>query len=299
MKRSFKVVLASLATAGVIALSGCGTVVRTGQDYQAIHYTGGDYSKQQFADCVGPGDRRRDGMGDADYYYPAGERTFQFDGTDAPPIAIQTSDSQEVTVSGFITFRFTDDCAILRKFHEDKGLKQKAYFTLADSETNSIDYKSDGWGDFLTTYFQTPARDAMNAQSLKYGWKPLYSDPATQSKFREDAVKNLPAAINAAVGNGVISIVGIQTLPPQPSDALKQTLVDVEKAKSEARAETERANAQKTAQEAKNQLIKKQFEGTKECIKVLTKDQCTTLELANRGDVKFYPYGSNLNLPNN
>ena len=164
MKHIIKGALAAIGVAVVLATSACGTVVKTGQDYQAVHYQDGEFSKQTFKDCVGTGERRRDGLGDVDYYYPAGERTFEFDGTDSEPIKIQTKDTQEVSVSGFITFRLTDNCDILRKFHEDKGLKKAAYFTK-DGEN----YKSDGWGDFLKTYFAIPTRAALNSESLKYG----------------------------------------------------------------------------------------------------------------------------------
>lgn len=296
MKRILNKIVIAAGAAALLATTACGTVARTGQDFQAVHYTGGAYSKQAFGNCVVPGDRQRNGWGDVDYYYPAGERTFQFDGTDSDPIPVQTSDGQEVTVSGFITFRFTDNCDVLRKFHEDKGLKQKAYFTLADSESGGIDYTSEGWSDFLKTYFGVPTRDALNAQSSKYGWKSLYQNSEIQSNFKEESVKTLPAAINGSVGKDVVQVTSIQITPPQPNDDLKQTLVDSEKSKSAAKAEEDKARAQETAQQAKNDLAREKFNGSKECLKVYSEESCLYLELADRDKIQFIPQGSNLNV---
>lgn len=284
-------VVAAAAAVFAVTGSGCGTVVKTGQDQQALWYEDGELSAQKFQGCVTPSLRERKGLGDRMYYYPAGLRTFSFtgrEGSEAGPVSVKTKDSQEMNVVGFITFTLTSDCNKLREFHEKIGLKYGAFFEEGATE-------SKGWSNFLNDYMAVPLNSVMDKAGLQNTWRNLYSDPSAVVKFEQNVQENIGAEVAAALGDdGFINVQTVNIETPQPSQELLDSLKKVEQAKADAQAETERANAQKTSQTAKNQLAAEKYKGVEECRKVYSEQSCLTLDLADRDKIQFYPQGSSV-----
>jgi hypothetical protein len=274
MNRIVRTVMALFAAiALLVGASGCGSVVKTGQDYQAVWYEDGELSAQKFKDCVDPAVRDRKGLGDKFYFYPVGDRTFSFTGrpgSESGPVTIKTKDSQEMSVLGFIQFELTTDCEVLRKFHEQIGLKYGAYF-----DDNG---KSAGWGEFLNDYFAVPLNSIMDKAGLQQNWNDLYSNSASVTTFEKYVVDNLGAEIESNLPAGFINVKAVSIETPNPSEGLRKNL--------EAR---ENAKAEKQVQDEKNKVRESKYAGAAECMKVFTKEQCLVLELAEKGDIPFYP----------
>jgi hypothetical protein len=266
---------------GLLAVTGC-SIANTRPDLQAVHYKGGSFSSQTFADCIKPSDRQVDGPGDTHYYYPIGQRTLSFTGRDkseAGPVTIKTKDSQEMAVLGFVAFELTSDCETLRRFHEQVGLKYGAYFEEDQSD-------SAGWLSFLSDYMLVPLNSVMDKAGLQQNWQTLYSSPEALGEFEDFVVTNLPAEVERAIGSAdFIKIKSISIETPQPSEGLRKSLEQIEAAK-----------AQKRVQDQQNEVAKSKYANVEECKKVYSEQSCLTLDLADRGGIQFYPQGSNLNV---
>lgn len=279
MKRLAIAVIALL----LLALTGCGSLIKTDQQTQALWYEDGDFQAQKFKDCVKSATRERKGIGDSFYRYPIGDRTWSFtgrQGSDAGPITIKTSDSQEMNVIGFLQFTLTDDCQTLRTFHERIGLKYGAYF-------NEDGSNSQGWVNFLNDYIAVPLNSVMDRGGMQHDVRGLYNnteitsalcDPAGKNATlkcgRQDAFKlyvqsHAQDEIDKVLGiPGFLKVKLVATETPQPDQSLLDSFKKVEQAKADAAAQQER-----------NKYAQKKYGEVAECVKVLGRDACYRLEL--------------------
>ncbi|MFV2107061.1 hypothetical protein [Micromonospora sp. LOL_015] len=123
------------------------------------------------------------GPGEKYYVYPAGQRTFDFtgsEGSESPPFIVVSKDNQELTVSGGLTFHLDTSCedegGMLREFHEEIGLK---FQPMVDGDGQI----TDRWLEMLRFYIGHPLQRAMTTEAQKYDWLALYNDPATRAAF--------------------------------------------------------------------------------------------------------------------
>ncbi|MDR7273853.1 SPFH domain-containing protein [Catenuloplanes atrovinosus] len=193
--------VAVIAAAAVImpVLAGCSTV-STESDQVALHYDAGAFSSTTFQECVTQNNRTWDGPGEKYYKYPAGQRNFDFTGSDdaeSAPYTVVSRDNQELTVSGGLTFHLDTSCdpdgGMLREFHEEIGLKFQPTMD-GDGQT------TDRWLEMLRFYIGQPLNKALATEAQKYDWLALYNDPATRAQFE--------TAINANLGNAVMATTG-------------------------------------------------------------------------------------------
>lgn len=307
----------------VLALSACGSLIKTDQQTQALWYEDGDFQAQTFKGCIGNAVRDRKGIGDNFYPYPLGDRTWSFTGrpgSDAGPITIKTSDSQEMNVLGFMQFTLIDtvdpngnvikeNCDTLRTFHERIGLKYGAYF-------NEDGSASKGWDNFLNDYIAVPVNNVMDRGGMQNNVRALYAntklvnsvvcDPAgkvpadcgAQDAFKVYVQNNVQAEIDRVLGvPGFIKVKLVATETPRPSDELLDSFKKVEQAKADAEAKTATANADLTTQAAKNRLAAQKYKEVAECVKVLGVDPCFRLKLQEGPNPPQYiPYGSQLHV---
>lgn len=286
----------------LLALTGCGSLIKTDQQTQALWYEDGDFQAQVFKDCIKSATRERKGIGDSFYRYPIGDRTWSFTGrpgSDAGPITIKTSDSQEMSVLGFLQFTLTDDCTTLRTFHERIGLKYHAYF-------NEDGSNSQGWVDFLNDYIAVPINSVMDRGGMQHDVRGLYNnteitsplcDPAQKQALkcgRQDAFKlyvqnNSQAEIDRVLGiPGFIKVKLVATETPQPDQSLLDSFKKVEQAKADAAAQLER-----------NKYAQKKYGEVAECVKVLGRDACYRLELQKGPNPpQWIPDGSQIHIDN-
>lgn len=263
--------IALVAVLMVVFATGC-SVAKTDPNTQGLHYKAGPFSATKFANCYGTSTRNYDGPADKHYNYPAGQRTFSFTGnagSESKPIKVTDKDGQEVDIPGYITFTLTNDCKLLREFHERIGLKYHAY----DNDS--------GWQKFLGDYLDTPLQQAMNkAAQDAPGWKQLYTETAVQQQFEQDVKDALPALVTSALGGDYITINAVQITKPEVSPELQDAIQQANVAEQENR-----------AQKQKNAKILTQFDTIKSCLSTgLDRQDCTLIFLEQSGaDIPFLP----------
>lgn len=223
MKTKTKV-LAALAAVGVLA--GCSTV-STAPDEVALHYSGGSFDSQQFQDCVDPSTRQRDGMSENYYIYPAGQRTYKFDGSDSAEqntITATSQDNVRMSITGILRFELNTDCDALRDFHETVGAKYEAYTKPDQDEGLASDGTAVGWNDMLRDYLGQALQRAVQTATAAFSWNDLYLDPSTRETFEQAVSEALPAEVaRLADSNSYFQNFSITLQQPQPpGDLLAQ-----------------------------------------------------------------------------
>lgn len=217
----------------VTVATGC-TVADPDTSQVVIHYTGGPISSQNFEYCTAPGVRNTGGIGDYDYYYPNGQRTYTFSdapGADAPPIRVSTANQTELIVRGTVAFTLNTDCTTftdpsgkewkggkLQRFHDTIGRHKGAY------ASSGGDAQPQGWKDVLAQYVGGPAEKAMDNAGLGFPWQQLYSDATEKAKWEQKVLEELPKLILAQAGSDHFIINNIQLQKPDVPDALRAEL---------------------------------------------------------------------------
>lgn len=280
MRRSFKV----LAAVGVVAIvaTGC-SQMSTQPDQVGLHYKGGSFSSTEFANCQDPGQKKWYGPGDKNYYYPAGQRTFSFtgkDGSEETPLQVTTKDNQQVTIPGFVTLKLDTTCDVLRNFHEQIGLKYKAYM--------DGDQTSDGWRNVLEDYMFIPLQSIANTSAEQYSASSLSNDSAAQHDLASDIQNNLQAQIDTSMGGHYLDVVKVNLGRPVLPEALQQAYSDIQKAQLEQQAQLQ-----------KNKVYHDKYDTFADCQKVLTQANCLLFYAIEKGHVSILPLpdGAPLTLP--
>lgn len=275
-----------IAAIGAVAFSstGCSTS-SPAADQIALHYKGGPFSAKKFSNCDDSGTRKVHGPADKMYYYPKGQRTFEFkgngDGVDAPAFEVVSKDNIEMTVSGILTFNLDTACDEIRKFHEQIGLKKQAY--MDEDGTNSA-----GWSSMLRAYMGNALQQALNDATQVVGYKTLYNDPEAKRAWELAVIKSVPDKVKTLSGGDWFKNIGITIqkpgLPQKVLDALASAQVSV---------------AQNDAQTQKNKQIETQIISLKELVKVLGPYGAILYQAIQDGKITILPLptGSNLNLP--
>ncbi|GGN85093.1 hypothetical protein GCM10010112_65110 [Actinoplanes lobatus] len=211
---------AVLTVVAALLTAGC-TTVSTESDQVALHYDAGAFSSTTYQECVTQNNRAWDGLGERYYTYPAGQRNFDFTGSDdseSPPFTVVSKDNQEMTVAGGLTFHLDTGCepdgGMLRQFHEDIGLKFHPVID-GDGKTTAT------WLEMLRFYIGHPLNRALAAEAQKYDWLALYNDPETRTRFESAINANLSSAVMATTGGKAYFLDFNLTLQkPQPRKEL-------------------------------------------------------------------------------
>ncbi|MFI6317329.1 SPFH domain-containing protein [Nonomuraea sp. NPDC050556] len=232
-----------------VALTATACTITTPEpDQVGIVYDAGTFSSTTFQNCINPGQQDISGPGDAAYTYPAGQRTFEFadkPDAEAKPLTVVSKDNLEMTVSGVATFSLATDCKTLQQFHEQIGLKFKAY----DDE---------GWRKLLGVYIGQPLDRAMDAAAKEYGWKDLFSNPAIKQQWEQSVAKYAAQFIQEQGGAGFFTKFAVTLQQPQPPQGVRDAL-----------AAAQQAIEENAAQKNKNEKAKTELESIRALVDVL------------------------------
>ncbi|SDT03751.1 SPFH domain-containing protein [Actinoplanes derwentensis] len=286
----------TVVVVAALLLAGC-TTVSTESDQVALHYDAGSFSSTTYQECVTQNNRAWDGLGEKYYTYPAGQRNFDFTGSDdseSAPYTVVSKDNQEMTVAGGLTFHLDTGCepdgGMLRRFHEDIGLKFQPVID-EDGKTTGT------WLEMLRFYIGHPLSRALAAEAQKYDWMALYNDPETRTRFETDINANLSAAVSATTGGkGYFVDFNLTLQKPQPRKELVDGL-----------AAAQVAITQRQAVIEQNATVDEKLKQIKKLVDVLGPDgyviyevmqQCLTGE-TRAGCPTFLPVpnGANVNIP--
>ncbi|GAA0944831.1 SPFH domain-containing protein [Actinocorallia libanotica] len=185
--KNLKHVSAAVVSAVLVTLAATGCSVSVRPDTKGLEYDAGPLSSTEFDNCNTG--RIWHGPGDKVYLYPVGQRTYQFgDDGDTDALKVVSKDDLELTVEGVATFSLNDDCKVLRKFHEEIGLKYEAY-------------EDDGWAKMLRIYIGSPLDRALDEVSKGYSWQDLYSDPKIKREWETKVGEAVAQQVNAIAGD--------------------------------------------------------------------------------------------------
>ncbi|SEG78166.1 SPFH domain / Band 7 family protein [Nonomuraea solani] len=245
--------------------TGC-SITTPQPDQKGIVYDAGMFSDTTFQNCIDPGSRDVSGPGDQGFVYPNGQRTFEFankDSAESKPLTVVTKDNLEMTVSGVATFSLTTDCGTLRKFHEQIGLKFKAY-------------EDEGWNRLLGVYIGQPLDRAMDAAAKAYGWKDLFSNPTIKQEWEKSVATYAAQFIKEQGGEGFFGGFSVTLQQPQPPQGVRDALASAQQAVEE-----------NTAQKAKNEKARTEMEAIKALVEVLGPEGAVMWQAVKDGRVSF------------
>lgn len=260
-----KKIIASLAGIGLaVALMGC-SGYSAEPDQVGVHVNG--YlmlkSDKKILNCFGVDGKDAsgyDGAGDGHYYYPAGQRTYKFggEGADGPAITV-VKDSIPLTLSGTVTFHLNTDCDVLKKFHQQIGIKrwgkekQPAWISDGGDETYY------GWDAMLDVYIeqtlQRAATDALVGEQTTY--LELYNG-AARASLEQGIQEDLPRLVESFAGGPYFENFTVQIQKPDIPGGVADALTAKEIAK-----------AQNEAQKLANQTVQTELESIKQVVAVL------------------------------
>lgn len=268
-----------------LAVAGC-TTVHTAPDQDAVKYGYGWTESGKWKGCVGPSAIERhgwSGLGDK-YYYPAGQRTFDFTGgpnADSPPLTAVSNNNIEVTFAGVTSFNLDVDCKVLTAFHEKIGLKYQAYM---DSDGTL----SDGWRRMLNLYVGQQLHRSLGTEAAGFGYEELYNNNGVKQKIEKDLSQVIADQVNTFSGGTYFQNFSLVLQKPEIPDANKAAL-----------AAKQVSIAQNDAQKAKNATIQTELNSIRALVKVLGPDGYILYKAIQDGRITVMPIpmGSPLALP--
>ena len=268
----------------ILALSA--TQINTAPDQSGLWYKAGPISDTKFDHCVNPSTREMfKGIADQTYTYPAGQRTYDFSANgnqDIAPIKVLTKNNLELTVSGIVVFNLTDDCETLRKFHEQIGLKDKAYMDGDDT--------SEGWHVMLSKYLQQSLQRAVNEATQEYNWEELYNDVNVKAEWEKKVSSALPRFVQSMMGDEYFTHYSLTIQKPELPEELRKALQD-----------TQTAIQQTNAQKERNTTVVAEIDSIKKLVEVLGPEGYNVYQAIKDGKISVMPVpagsGVNLNAP--
>lgn len=281
--------LSALLALVAFGLTGCGTINTDVQDL-TLRYGGGLTEEKVYKGMV-PAGTTSDfvfgtGAGDSLYRYPRTQRSWiagEGPGADRKPVEIITSDGVRMKVDYALYFRLNPTEAILRRFHEDIGLKEGAW-------------RDDGWDHMLVTYFDAPITRQLEAIGLNFTADELRSDNAQRREFANAIADNATTEIQRVVGGqyfcgpttGQCSNISFEVGRPE---LVNTKIVEAEEGRRVATLEAD-------AQEERNRRVVTQLEATRQEVEVLGPENYALLKAIESGRVSFMqlPQGGNVSV---
>lgn len=163
----------------------------TGANEIGVHYGGGFVEDKSFQGMIRPGSTAKlVGFGDSVYPYRIDQRSWigrAGDGGDRPEVEFVSKDNMRMHAPIDIYFTLKHDEDTLRRFHEEIGLKTRAY-------------EDEGWVTALRTYFDPSIDRAVDAVGLTFDWRPLRESEQVRADFADKAARQFTDLLTAATG---------------------------------------------------------------------------------------------------
>jgi regulator of protease activity HflC (stomatin/prohibitin superfamily) len=273
-----------------VVLTGCGTL-DSGVEHLTLRYGGGITEEKEYKGLVAPGTTNQfvfgSGTGDSLYQYPRTQRSWiagETEGADRPPVEIVTADGVRMKVDYALYFRLNPEEGVLRRFHEDIGLKEAAW-------------TEDGWLEMLRTYFDAPITRQLEAVGLNYSSADLRSNEDTRREFARTISSQATTEIERVVGGQyfcgpVQDGCGDISFEVGRPELVNTGIVEAEEGKRIATLEAD-------AQEERNRRVLTELEATRQEVEVLGPDAYALIKAIESGRVTFMqlPEGGTVSVP--
>lgn len=157
-------------------------------------YSGGTWEDASYQRIMKPGANADNiGIGSSKYCYRNDQRSYignaDNDGADAPPVRVVTDDDVRMLTEYQMYFTLNQDEKTLRQFHENLGVKTKAW-------------TEDGWDQLLKEYFRPMIERAFEATALQFKWRDLYGSEEARKAFASQAIQAVKANLREVIGSG-------------------------------------------------------------------------------------------------
>lgn len=239
-------IAAILAALAVLLTAAC-SIANTTASEVALQYGGGPFDSRVFVSCVPVNTREVNDVNDDHYYYPAGQRDFNFSAdpnADSAVISSATKDPTEITVSGTVKFTLNTDCSEftdpagkkwpggkLQMFHELIASKYDA------APTDGGEQMKDGWRNLLRAYVGAAIDRAVDNEALKYGYMELFTDEAKKAQWEKDVLAQIPSVLKQLTqGVDLITINSVLLQKPTVAPQILAGFADQQAAKLRAQA---------------------------------------------------------------
>jgi len=228
--------IAFILGASIFAVTACSSVSTTGSDV-ALQYSAGPFDTRQFKTCWS--ENQKDLANDpADdyFYYPAGQRDFDFgdgDDKDSASFTSTTKDGQELKIQGVVKFELNTECkeyvdpkgkkwrgGVLQYMHENFTNQRQAY----GSEGGSMNA---GWSKFLTAYLGAAVDRAIDNSSLNFNWQEIYQNQDVKAKWESTVKADAEAIVKTLTQDvPIFSVKAVVLQKPEIGDQLKKGLAE-------------------------------------------------------------------------
>lgn len=240
-----KRMFAATALVALVA-AGC-SIGNTTASEVALQYGAGPFDSRKFVACVPVNTRSVDDVNDDHYYYPAGQRDFNFNPDQAADSAVITSatkDPTEITVSGTVKFTINTDCSPFKDANgkEWPGGKIQMFHELIASKydaapTDGGEPMKGGWRDLLRAYIGAAVDRAVDNEALKYGYLELFTDEAKKAAWERDVLKQIPEILRTLTqGQDLITVNAVILQKPNVAPQILAGFADQQAAKLRAQA---------------------------------------------------------------
>lgn len=190
-----KITRAVALIGAALVLAGCASVDTNSDEAAVVYNSGGFGEDTTFKQCQGSNLNDYYDPGSVGYIYPKGQRTYEFDSVkrehgnaESGDLTFVTKDGVTMSARGLLNFALNTDCEVMRKFHEQIGLKYGA----GEADGGGIR----DWTALLNNYLGIPLLDTVKTAGRQFDWRQLYDDTdGARQKFVDAIIQTLPNEI--------------------------------------------------------------------------------------------------------
>jgi hypothetical protein len=279
-----KAVSLAAAAAAALSLSSC-AYKAAASGVQGVVQNGGwtNMTDKTLIDCIKPMETKNE-LNRTVYWYPAhqiswtatnepGNERGPYDVLSAAPKPNDPDPARaaaattaiggvgtDMLVPLTVSFDLTQDCDLLKQFHQHIGTKYNGW--LKDEDGG----ETDGWKQLLTYVISQPLQNTLNNVSQGYTWQQIWNDESVRREFTDAITRELPQASKERTeGVAYFKNFQVSVYKPTPAsaklkDVIEQQQANVQQALSDqaraeaqlntARAETATALAEAAKQQA-------------------------------------------------
>lgn len=197
--------------ASIMAVTACSSVSTTGSTV-ALQYSAGPFDTKAFSKCWSENQKSLSNDPADDYfYYPAGQRDFDFDegeGKDSGPFQSTTKDNITISTTGVVKFELNTEC---KEYTDSTGKKwpggvlQYMHETLTNQKgafgDESGAMSQPNWSNFLRAYLGAAVDKAVDNSTLRFSHLELNNNSEVKTKW-ESGVKEDAEAIVQTLTQG-------------------------------------------------------------------------------------------------
>jgi hypothetical protein len=222
--------------ASIFAVTACSSVSTSGSTV-SLQYANGPFDTKAFTKCWPENQKSlSNDPGDDYFYYPAGQRDYDFgDGDDKDSVAFTSTsfDSQDMKIQGVVKFELNTEC---KEYTDAKGKKwpggvlqyMHENFTAQRGAYGDEDGKMpEAWSKFLTAYLGAAVDKAIDNSSLRFGWQDLNNNLDVKVKWESGVKEDAERIVKTLTQDvPIFKVTAVVLQKPEAPEALRKGLTE-------------------------------------------------------------------------